>query len=140
MIMARNARIWLAIGANIRGVWGAPVEALARAVVEIEASGARVVASSPIFNSPPMGPVRQPPFFNAVLGIVTSKPAFALLVLAKRLERQAGRRAGMRWGPRPLDIDILDYCGMRVRCRQKVTRPGLFVLPRQIQRQLGIPG
>jgi len=30
-----------------------------------------------------------------------------MLCLAKRLEREAGRRGGARWGPRPLDVDII---------------------------------
>jgi 7,8-dihydro-6-hydroxymethylpterin-pyrophosphokinase len=30
-----------------------------------------------------------------------------LLALAKDLETRAGRAAGPRWGPRPLDVDVL---------------------------------
>jgi 2-amino-4-hydroxy-6-hydroxymethyldihydropteridine diphosphokinase len=40
-----------------------------------------------------------------------------LLVELKRLEALAGRRPGPRWGARPLDIDILDYAGRRLKSR-----------------------
>lgn len=36
-----------------------------------------------------------------------------MLALAKALERDAGRRPGPRFGPRPLDIDLLLYGGRR---------------------------
>jgi 2-amino-4-hydroxy-6-hydroxymethyldihydropteridine diphosphokinase len=43
----------------------------------------------------------------------------------KLLERQAGRRRGVRWGARPLDIDIIDYDGLRYGRPRQRTRNGL---------------
>lgn len=40
-----------------------------------------------------------------------------LLVECKRLEAAAGRKPGLRWGPRPLDIDIISYGRRRLRTR-----------------------
>lgn len=64
---------------------------------------------SPVYETIPVGPVPQPPFLNACcVGIVTL-PASDLLREVKVLEREAGRAAGPRLGPRELDIDILLY-------------------------------
>jgi len=42
-----------------------------------------------------------------VIEVVTERSARDLLQLAKALEARAGRRPGSRWGPRPLDVDLL---------------------------------
>lgn len=55
--------------------------------------------------------MRQAPYVNAVLIAHSALAPGRLLWLLKRLEREAGRRSGPRWGPRPLDIDIIDYAG-----------------------------
>jgi 2-amino-4-hydroxy-6-hydroxymethyldihydropteridine diphosphokinase len=55
----------------------------------------------------------QPDFWNtAAVGSTTLAPE-AVLAIAKALELAAGRRPGPRFGPRPLDIDLLVYGGMR---------------------------
>jgi 7,8-dihydro-6-hydroxymethylpterin-pyrophosphokinase len=52
----------------------------------------------------------------------TSLPPEAVLALAKALERAAGRRPGPRFGPRPLDIDILVW-GDRLSGAPELTLP-----------------
>ncbi len=59
-----------------------------------------------------MGRARQPPYVNAVALIDTSLSAEALLKVLKEIERASGRRGGRPWGPRTLDIDIIDYRGL----------------------------
>lgn len=60
-----------------------------------------------MYVSEPFGRSHQPWFLNlAVLAATTHSP-WGLLALAKRLEMEAGRRGGARWGPRTLDVDIL---------------------------------
>ncbi len=51
----------------------------------------------------------QPPFFNAVAVGTTTLPPLELLAQLKRIEQQLGRTPGRRFGPRPLDLDILLY-------------------------------
>jgi 7,8-dihydro-6-hydroxymethylpterin-pyrophosphokinase len=46
----------------------------------------------------------------------------ALLAVCKALERAAGRQRGLRFGPRPLDVDILLW-GDRVSDRPELTLP-----------------
>lgn len=56
-----------------------------------------------------MGPP-QPEYLNTAALARTALAPDDLLAAAKRLELAAGRRPGVRWGPRPLDVDLL-LCG-----------------------------
>jgi 2-amino-4-hydroxy-6-hydroxymethyldihydropteridine diphosphokinase len=70
----------------------------------------RVVAISPVYETEPVGGPSQPDFLNAVVAVETELSPRELLRVAKALEAAAGREPpepGKRWGPRPLDIDIL---------------------------------
>ena len=49
----------------------------------------------------------QRPYLNAVVELHTQLSARELLEIAKALEKAAGRQPGERFGPRPLDIDVL---------------------------------
>lgn len=69
----------------------------------------RVLRASSVYESAPVGPGRQGPYLNAVVLVETGLRPLSLLVELKRLEGRAGRRPGRRWGPRPLDLDILTY-------------------------------
>lgn len=67
-----------------------------------------VVAVSRIYETDPVGgPGGQGRFLNAVVALDTDLTPRELLELARRLEDQAGRVRGERWGPRTLDVDIL---------------------------------
>ena len=118
----------LALGANQAGAWGPPGETLERARRELCCAGVRILASSPIYHTLPLGPGGQSPYLNAVLLAEANMAPAALLRLIKRLERRAGRRLSRRWGPRPLDIDILDFGGRRLGWPRRL-EPGRLVLP-----------
>lgn len=66
-----------------------------------------LLAVSRVYASEPFGRSRQPWFLNLAVRAAVSQTPTELLGLAKRLEREAGRRGGARWGPRTLDVDIL---------------------------------
>jgi 2-amino-4-hydroxy-6-hydroxymethyldihydropteridine diphosphokinase len=121
--------IWLGLGGNVSGAWGSPKTAFCRAIASLEEAGLSIVACSSVYETVPIGRVRQPAFKNAVVGVRGSVAPGALLSLLKRLERRAGRRANGRWGPRPLDIDILDFRGRIVGCPSLVRQSGRLVLP-----------
>lgn len=97
---------YLSLGSNLSGPWGTPRDCLERAICALEAAGLEIVARSPQYNTPPLGP-RQPRFVNAVVRVRGGVPVSRLLRLAKSIERKAGRRQRMIWGPRTLDIDVL---------------------------------
>jgi 2-amino-4-hydroxy-6-hydroxymethyldihydropteridine diphosphokinase len=66
-----------------------------------------VRAVSRMYAGEPSGRAHQPWFLNLAVLLSTDLSPRELLRLAKRLEREAGRRGGARWGPRPLDVDII---------------------------------
>jgi 2-amino-4-hydroxy-6-hydroxymethyldihydropteridine diphosphokinase len=104
----RDSQILVALGANSRGVWGQPSETLERALVELKRLGIIVLNRSPVYETAPIGGGRQPSYLNAVIQIHSPFPPATLLRHFKALERLAGRRFGRHWGPRPLDLDIID--------------------------------
>ena len=126
---ASAGHAWLSMGGNSDGCWGPPIAAMKRAMASLEQQGLHVIAQSDVFETPPVGTIRQAEFANMVIVVKGSISPAQLLRMVKRIERAAGRRAGVRWGPRPLDIDLLDYAGRQfnVGDRQRVT--GRLVLP-----------
>ncbi|GEM_PF-3019987 len=70
-----------------------------------------LLASSSLYETLPQGFTKQSNFFNCVVKIKTDLLPTALLLWAKMTELAIGRRPGIRWGPRKLDIDILFYGG-----------------------------
>jgi 2-amino-4-hydroxy-6-hydroxymethyldihydropteridine diphosphokinase len=68
-------------------------------------------ARSSDYRTPPWGVENQPPFINLCLAVTTALSPRDLLARAQRVERALGRdrTKEQRWGPRPVDIDILAY-------------------------------
>jgi len=68
-----------------------------------------VLKSSKLYRTPPLGPPGQPDYLNAVIAIETALEPLQLLDLLQHIEVQHGRERGERWGPRTLDLDIIDF-------------------------------
>jgi 2-amino-4-hydroxy-6-hydroxymethyldihydropteridine diphosphokinase len=105
--------IVLGLGGNVGG--DDVVLARMRAVRDALAAWGRVRAS-PVYRTAPIGPA-QPDFLNAALAI-DARPAPTpreLIETVQELERLCGRERGReaRWGPRPIDVDVLLW-GARV--------------------------
>ena len=67
-----------------------------------------VVAVSPVYETDPVGgPEGQDAYLNAVVELDTELSPRELLELGQRLEAEARRVRGERWGPRTLDVDVL---------------------------------
>ncbi len=78
---------------------------------------------APLYRSAPLSPIAQPDFLNTVaLAPVPQTRPVEILALVKALEQRCGRRGGVRWGPRPLDIDLL-LCGNEQCRRPELTLP-----------------
>ncbi len=56
----------------------------------------------------------NPSFLNAVVQFEATLAPRALLAILQAIEREAGRVPGERWGPRALDLDLLDHDGARI--------------------------
>jgi 2-amino-4-hydroxy-6-hydroxymethyldihydropteridine diphosphokinase len=76
-----------------------------------ESLGELRVAS--LYRGAAVSPLPQPDFWNTAAVGRTSLAPEAVLAIAKALEMAAGRRPGPRFGPRPLDIDLLLYGDLR---------------------------
>jgi 2-amino-4-hydroxy-6-hydroxymethyldihydropteridine diphosphokinase len=90
----------------------------------LPAAGVRVLASSSTYDTDPVGEVlEQPSFLNACLLVRTELEPLELLDTVKRLERELGREdAGIRHGPRAIDIDILLLGALELR-HERMTLP-----------------
>ena len=94
-------RAVLSLGANLGDRAGTLRTAL-RAL-----TGEGLVARSVLYETPPWGPVEQPPYLNAVAVVRGDRDAAGWLALAHELEQAAGRTRGVRFGPRTLDVDVV---------------------------------
>jgi 2-amino-4-hydroxy-6-hydroxymethyldihydropteridine diphosphokinase len=103
-----DAQAFIALGGNIGDVRATFERAIA---LLCDGDLVRLVARSSDYRTPPWGVTDQPPFVNAAIAVRTSLSPDALLARAQGCERALGRdRANeRRFGPRPIDIDLLAY-------------------------------
>ncbi len=99
----------LAFGSNICGKYGGPINSITSAIKELREFGLEFLKISSIYSSKAVGATYQPDFYNLVTVCNCTAHPNKLLKRLKQLERGAGRTGGLFWGPRPLDIDIIDY-------------------------------
>lgn len=99
-------RAVLSIGSNIG-------DSVAHLQSVVDGLGSAVVAVSPVYSTAPWGGVEQQDFFNAV--VVVDDPeadAAEWLRRSQALEEAADRVREERWGPRSLDVDVVDCEGV----------------------------
>ncbi|HWP25979.1 MAG TPA: 2-amino-4-hydroxy-6-hydroxymethyldihydropteridine diphosphokinase [Xanthobacteraceae bacterium] len=102
------AEALLALGGNVGDVRAT----LDRAVALLcDGAKVRLLSRSSDYRTPPWGVEDQPPFVNLCIAVATELPARALFARAQEIERALGRDRSKerRWGPRPIDIDLLAY-------------------------------
>ena len=97
-------------------------------VVNLREAGQRLSAlvrienASQLYVAAPLGYVRDDAFVNAVIrGTTTLKP-LELLEMMQAIEAAMGRRSGVQFGPRPIDLDLLFYESVQMETR-KLTIP-----------------
>lgn len=99
------ATVYLGLGSNL----GDRLALLRAAVAELGGLG-RVEATSSVYETEPWGDPDQPAYLNACCRLETALSPQALHAAAKQIERKLGRQPSTRrWGPRPIDIDLLVY-------------------------------
>ncbi len=97
---------FLSLGTNL----GDRIDQLRRGCEQLQQEGVHIVSRSSVYETEPVGFLDQSDFLNQVVRVETAASAQDLLAICKRIERDHGRAAsGVRFGPRPLDIDILLY-------------------------------
>jgi len=94
----------IALGANI----GNPKEQMDLAVAMLRES-TEFIALSSYYTTKPVGGPEQPDYINAVCIIESELPALDLLSLLHGIEKSLGRERNEKWGPRTIDLDLIQY-------------------------------
>ena len=103
----RPDRYALSLGSNrASGGLFRPRDVLRAAIARLDGHGIAPLAVSEVYSSRPVGPSRRR-FVNAAVIVETLLDPPALLDVLQDIERAFGRKAGRRWGARPIDIDIV---------------------------------
>jgi 2-amino-4-hydroxy-6-hydroxymethyldihydropteridine diphosphokinase len=94
----------VALGANI----GDPHEQMDLAIAMLK-EATQVIAVSSYYATKPVGGPEQPDYINAVCTLESELPALDLLSLLHGIEKSLGRERIERWGPRTIDLDLIQY-------------------------------
>jgi 2-amino-4-hydroxy-6-hydroxymethyldihydropteridine diphosphokinase len=105
----------LSLGSNL----GDREATIRAAVAEIAAlADVRVTAASGLVETAALKPhgvdTDAPAYLNAVVAVRTTLDPEDLLAALNRIELEHGRVRDERWGDRTLDIDIVDFGGLRI--------------------------
>jgi len=94
----------VALGANLEN----PREAIELAIALLrEATDVQKVSS--MYETKPVGGPEQDNYINAVCLIDSDLPALDLLALLNGIEKSMGRVRIEKWGPRVIDLDLIQY-------------------------------
>lgn len=104
--LAEERKAYVGLGSNLND----PAGNVIRAASELGTiAGVRVIATSRLYTTTPVGVADQPDFVNGVAMLEVDCSARALLDGMLEIERRYGRDRAreQRWGPRTLDLDLL---------------------------------
>ena len=97
-------RAVIALGANI----GDPKEQMDLAVAILrEATDFKLVSN--YYSTKPVSDIPQPDYLNAICIVESELPALDLLALLHGIEKTLGRERSEKWGPRTIDLDLIQY-------------------------------
>jgi len=104
--MAEGERVFVALGSNLgdRARWLAAARERLAAL-----PGTRVVRTSRVEETAPLGPGAQGPYLNQMVELDTALEPDALLAACLGIEAALGRTRTVRWGPRRIDLDVVRY-------------------------------
>jgi 2-amino-4-hydroxy-6-hydroxymethyldihydropteridine diphosphokinase len=108
------AEALIALGGNV----GDARATLDRAVAMLcDGEAVRLIARSSDYRTPPWGVEDQPPFINLCVVAATALAPRELLARVQAIEQALGRNRSkeQRWGPRPVDIDLIAYDDLTLR-------------------------
>ena len=113
----KTSNVYIGLGSNL----GDRVANLREAVQRLSAI-IKIEKASLLYVAAPLGYVRDDAFVNAVVSGKTTLKPLELLEMMQAIEAAMGRRAGVQFGPRPIDLDILFYDAVQIDTR-KLTIP-----------------
>jgi 2-amino-4-hydroxy-6-hydroxymethyldihydropteridine diphosphokinase len=143
---------YIGMGGNLPSQVGRPEATLTAAAERLNSLG-RITRRSSLYSTGPVGFADQPRFVNAVVELETELEPKRLLEGLLKIEHEFGRdrTAGVRNGPRTLDLDILLYGDVRIsepgleiphprlKERQFVLRPMCEIAPSIVHAGYGVP-
>jgi 2-amino-4-hydroxy-6-hydroxymethyldihydropteridine diphosphokinase len=94
----------IALGANI----GDPKTQMDLAVAMLR-EATEVISVSEYLSTKPVSDIEQPDYLNAVCIVESELPALDLLSLLHGIEKALGRERLEKWGPRTIDLDLIQY-------------------------------
>jgi len=97
--------VYLCLGTNL----GDRKANIDTALIQLKAYDIRILKTSSIYETEPVGYKGQPDFYNICLKAETQLSPHELLKAVKSIETQMGRKKTVKNGPRIIDIDILFY-------------------------------
>jgi 2-amino-4-hydroxy-6-hydroxymethyldihydropteridine diphosphokinase len=97
----------VALGANI----GNPREQMDVAISLLR-EATEVIAVSSYYTTKPVGGPEQPDYINSVCILESELPALDLLALLHGIEKSLGRERIEKWGPRTIDLDLIQFGGL----------------------------
>ncbi|WP_353310724.1 2-amino-4-hydroxy-6-hydroxymethyldihydropteridine diphosphokinase [Shimia sp. NS0008-38b] len=97
----------LALGSNMSSEFGTPNETIARAIMQLNSNGIQLRAVSRFYKTPCFPAGAGPDYINAALAIRTNLMPETLLDRLHTIELSFGRERIIRWGARPVDIDLI---------------------------------
>ncbi len=100
---------YLSLGSNV----GDRLLFLQKAVSGLAQFG-NVNKKSSVYSSDPLAKMKQEIFLNAIIKFETELKPIQLLEKIKQLEKSIGRTKSYHWGPREIDIDIVEYIGPEI--------------------------
>jgi 2-amino-4-hydroxy-6-hydroxymethyldihydropteridine diphosphokinase len=118
-------RAFVSVGSNID-----PTDNVKKAV-RLLGVQTRILATSTVYLTEPLGHSGQPPYYNCVLEIETGTPPLDLkLTVLRRIEDTLGRlRSSDKFGPRTIDLDLILYDDITL-AEEELTLPDPDILKR----------
>ncbi len=105
VVRTRCTPVVIALGSNL----GDPQSTLRGALDRLAARGVHVDAESARYRTAPVGGPEQPDYVNAVVTATTHLSPWSLLAALHEVEADLGRVRTVRWGPRTVDLDLIQY-------------------------------
>jgi 2-amino-4-hydroxy-6-hydroxymethyldihydropteridine diphosphokinase len=78
----------------------------------------KIEKASQLYVAAPLGYIRDDAFVNAVIRGTTALKPLELLEMMQAIEAAMGRRSGVQYGPRPIDLDLLFYGAVQMETRK----------------------
>ncbi|KAF2305770.1 hypothetical protein GH714_008134 [Hevea brasiliensis] len=102
---SQEQEVVIALGSNV----GNRLHNFNQALHLMKKSGITITRHGCLYETAPANVTDQPHFLNSVVRAVTKLGPHELLGVLEKIEKDIGRTDGIRYGPRPIDLDILFY-------------------------------